>query len=521
VWRLCTLSPNQSFACVLSSVSTSMENNCIPYERLSDNDPRLLSVGVRWGCENFPSSSIKWIELGDSIRRNTHLRALEVSFNPLIDEDLQIGALGALAQGLSCNDSLKSLTFRNAVFWRRERFSLMMGRFWCGNPNIETLQLDNCIVENSAEWTVLGKGLNGCTSMKNVTIDSMDLSSSLYILAASLRGDLAKLRLRDCAIDSAHIQALASSWRIDQSTPSFIDLSGNVGIGVAGCKSLGLLLRLSYHKTRRLSLNHAPVGSRGVCALLRPYKEQSLKRITWLDLKSTGTSDEACFALADLLREPGNSLLRLNLKENQIGDAGVSALVEGLRSNNKLRLLSLDGNVAITEKGWSLFQHLLGDLSSIDATHNSNHTLASLSGPSRTFFGSTSVGCALTSLLEINHLSRHRLSRHSARTAAVRKIVKFHLGCFYSNTGRPSALPRMIPSILGWIGDRCCTRRGGRVIVETCDSLSAFYHIIRNNASLFAFEIRHNARKRKRTTEITPNELIRRPFTCAVEDLQT
>lgn len=474
-----------------------MENNRIPFACLLANDPRLLRVCVRWDCENFPSSTIKWEELGESIRRNTNLRALDVSFNPLIDEDVQIGALGALAQGLSYNDSLNSLTFRNAVFWRRERFSLLMGRFWRGNSNIETLRLDNCVVSDRAEWSVLAKGLAGCISMRNVTIDSIDLSSSLYILIAALRGDLAKLQLRDCDINSTHIRALASSWHIDQSTPSFIDLSHNVGIGVNGCKSLGLLLKLPYHKTRRLSLNYVPVGSRGVCALLRPYKDQSLKRLTRLDLKSTGTCDEACLALADLLREPSNCLLHLNLKDNCIGDSGVSVLAKGLLSNNKLRLVSLDGNVAITEKGWSLFQHLLGNLSSIDATHNSNHTLVSLSGPPQNFFDCTIEGCTLTSLLGINRLSRHS----GFPTAAVRKIMKFHLGCFYNNShrGRPAALHCMIPSILGWIGDRCCTKRDWRVYVETCDSLSAFYHIVRNNASLFAFETRHNAGKRKRT----------------------
>ncbi|EJK51116.1 hypothetical protein THAOC_29744 [Thalassiosira oceanica] len=65
-----------------------------------------------------------------------------------------------------------------------------------------------------------------------------------------------------------------------------------------------------------------------------------------------------------------------------IGDEGAAALADGLRNNQRLTRMSLEGN-NITERGWNAFSSILCDTSNINATYNSNHTLQSLGG----FFG--------------------------------------------------------------------------------------------------------------------------------------
>ena len=78
----------------------------------------------------------------------------------------------------------------------------------------------------------------------------------------------------------------------------------------------------------------------------------------------------------------------LNLMENKICDEGVAVLVAALQKNTSLRYLDLRENNDISMEGQLMALKLVIDISSVEATLQSNHTLRGIyvnytSGPTR------------------------------------------------------------------------------------------------------------------------------------------
>jgi hypothetical protein len=70
-------------------------------------------------------------------------------------------------------------------------------------------------------------------------------------------------------------------------------------------------------------------------------------------------------------------LTNLLLGNTGIGDEGIEILANSLKDNTKLKELNLENNSNITVKGRRVLLKLLVDVSSIERTYNSNHTLTS------------------------------------------------------------------------------------------------------------------------------------------------
>ena len=101
------------------------------------------------------------------------------------------------------------------------------------------------------------------------------------------------------------------------------------------------------------------------------------KHLKKLRLFDNSINSDGCRGLAKLL-QGGSTLTDLSLQRNQIDDDGVGILVGALRSNTSLRKLFLSGNKAISTLGQTKLLKLLNDVSSIEATLQSNHTLTFL-----------------------------------------------------------------------------------------------------------------------------------------------
>ena len=102
--------------------------------------------------------------------------------------------------------------------------------------------------------------------------------------------------------------------------------------------------------------------------------------LTALDLGYNGINADGCRELAKLLQGGDATLERLDLQCNKIDDDGVKILVGALRNNTSLRRLDLYLNDAISSDGQTMLLKLVNDISSIDATLRSNHTLEYLHG---------------------------------------------------------------------------------------------------------------------------------------------
>ena len=99
------------------------------------------------------------------------------------------------------------------------------------------------------------------------------------------------------------------------------------------------------------------------------------RHLDYLDLEDNLINADGCRQLAKLLQRGDATLNHLALGNNKIDDDGVGILVGALINNTSLTSLYLNGNDDISRHGNIMLLKLVNDISSIEATLQSNHTL--------------------------------------------------------------------------------------------------------------------------------------------------
>lgn len=178
-----------------------------------------------------------------------------------------------------------------------------------------------------------------------------------------------------------------------------------VGLGDDGVVALSRAA-MNQSRLKHLSILSLPSNNIGEgCLALKPMLGSITTYLKVLDLSFNGINDEGLEVMVEGLLECGDlktldlsfnpfisaeglrhlstlllstkcTLETLLLEDVDMGDYGVEALVVGLVDNKSLKKLVFDPNTSdITAAGWSAFSRLLCDISSINSTHQSNHTL--------------------------------------------------------------------------------------------------------------------------------------------------
>ena len=105
---------------------------------------------------------------------------------------------------------------------------------------------------------------------------------------------------------------------------------------------------------------------------LETYKISCLQE---LNLSYNNIGREGIMILSNLLQQGDSSLTKLNISSTGSGDEEAEIIATALKHNTKLTELHFM-NDNITKKGATLLLKVVLDLSSIDSTYNSNHTLS-------------------------------------------------------------------------------------------------------------------------------------------------
>ena len=140
------------------------------------------------------------------------------------------------------------------------------------------------------------------------------------------------------------------------------------------CRALSDLFHSTFTQLETLDLSYMGIDDEGVSVLVGGLANSNL---CVLDLSKNQITARGCERLAPLLANPNSNLEQLFLYNNNIGNEGAIIFANALTTNNKLKRLNLIDN-GITAEGWSSFSKVLCDTSSINKTHNSNHTLENL-----------------------------------------------------------------------------------------------------------------------------------------------
>ena len=181
-----------------------------------------------------------------------------------------------------------------------------------------------------------------------------------------------------------------------------------------------------------------------------------------LILNRNRVNEEGCRGIAKLLQMPDCALERLDLSANHVNDAGVAILVDALQKNSSLTALQLEENRGISIDGKIMMLKLVNDISSVEATLQSNHTLRTIHLNDIFFMGNegNEQMIVLNQIYEATRISvkcnrnaeaagREKLIRfqlHSKRRSILAKLQKVHESV-YSEIS-----PLHLPEVLSLVG---------------------------------------------------------------------
>ncbi len=225
--------------------------------------------------------------------------------------------------------------------------------------------------------------------IQNMTLDNWeelgrDISNNTH---------LEELSLRDCTLDDQKISSLFRGLT-HSITMEMLWLYNNQ-LSMVGVRSMVPFLE-STNNIRHLDLDDNFIGSEGFNTLLGALRDSPIegmhccgcgvvsieidnenvpKQLKKLWLRRNFIIADGCRGLAKLLQRTDSTLTLLDVEDNKIDDDGVEILVDALRNNTSLKEFKITENDGISDQGECMLLKLVNDVSSIQATLQSNHTL--------------------------------------------------------------------------------------------------------------------------------------------------
>ena len=248
------------------------------------------------------------------------------------------------------------------------------GREISNNTDLETVTITDGAL-NDHKMSFLFRGLTRSSSIEYLHLDNNQLSPvGVWRMVPFLQyaNNLLELNL-----DNNNFQSEGLSMMLYALCNSSIEELSCCGCGI---KSIDIDTNFFPNHLTVLNLNNNNINTDG-CRRLSKLLQKGECALTNLFLNQNGIGCDGVEILADAIQD-NSSLLSLNLSNNKIKDDGVAALVASLQSNTKLRQLCLAKN-DVSDQGKIMLLKLVIDISSINATLQSNHTLETLEVGSR------------------------------------------------------------------------------------------------------------------------------------------
>mmetsp|Transcript_19249 Transcript_19249/g.35981 ORF Transcript_19249/g.35981 Transcript_19249/m.35981 type:complete len:526 (+) Transcript_19249:523-2100(+) len=312
-------------------------------------------------------SDLAWELLGRYIAENNHLEDLGFDCG-LTDEKMTL-----LFKHLTRSASLKTLDISR------------------NNFGLDGIQSMIPFLKNSPNLTTLAASFND-----NINADCFSL-----LVNALHDGPIEVLDIGKCSIED--ITALET-----YSLPHLksLDLQCN---NIRIMPSLELLPHL---KTLDLAKNNI-----GIIPSL-----EKCTNLQCLHLNRNSIGMQGCMSISNLLKNTSSRLRILYLDSNDIGDEEAEILADSLRHNTALTRLWLGGN-KFKEVGLRAFLKLLNNVSSIEQTYKSNHTLITLGLPEFTDSKSIQMKNKIDYFLRINYRSINGPNRRSVDVGQTKVIM--------------------------------------------------------------------------------------------------
>jgi len=329
----------------IEDITPNVQNQAILH-KLKQNDPSfnilVISDGSyegdwRDGTTYIPGEreDISW--LGCFLGKNSYVKELEVK-TPIYD---------TFYKGLSCNKSIRKIHLN--VDLSDGQIFYVLDPFKQKHSNLNEISINNCIfgTEGALQLSIALGGFNN-ESLKQIILSYNQIGGGQMnnvITALGVHTNLETLRLP------------------------------GMNIGRTECVALSTMIRWGTTKLQQLDLQDNNIDDESVKSLVHAIGGSKWVRLSLA--RNQLITSEGYKTLSTLLERPDSSLEKLLLYDNNIDSTTLAILANSLANNSTLKTLDLAGNT-ITDDGWLLFSKLLHDVSSVNKTYVSNHTLKSI-----------------------------------------------------------------------------------------------------------------------------------------------
>lgn len=328
---------------------------------IQDNNPDLIACCMR-GYEEGELEEEEFIALCEALSENTSLRKLDLGCHDLGNKEFCI-----LLKSLTKNTTLNELRLQEngIVVEEGEEFLELIannkdirsldlrGNFvkdvkaifkLIKNSNLQSINLGSCFrsrgnVSEFLENLIENEASLQKSSLQHIGLDKnqIGLEESKLVANLILGAGLKKINLGYNNIGDDALIELAKALRDKKCFLEKLDLCYNQ-IGLNGARALlDHLTQNDDISLRTLSLNSNDLGCEGAVNALR------LPKLIRLNLRQVMNDISVTSEFANALSS-NNSLVTLNLSQNNITDDGVGYVTEGLLDNKTLKELIIYGN---------------------------------------------------------------------------------------------------------------------------------------------------------------------------------
>ena len=268
-------------------------------------------------------------------------------------------------------------------------------------------------------WEKLGRDIANNDYLERLPLDRGDFDDqkmSFFFRGLTGSNSIKKLALHQNRFSSAGIRSMVPFLQNANSLKQLILYSNNIQ-----SEGFNLVFRaLRDSPIEQLDCNFCGIQS------IEIDSENAPKQLNLLSLNGNRINAEGCRELTKLLRGRDPALTRLYLGDNRIGDEGVDILVNTLKTNTSLMTLNVTDNAGLSDQGKVMLLKLVNNISSIEATLQSNHTLESLS-VDVSFNRVDEIQRHIDMATKINKVARNNVSSESVEDAGRSKMIQTQL----------------------------------------------------------------------------------------------
>ena len=259
------------------------------------------------------------------------------------------------------------------------RWTDLLRRIREDDPNTTELaedQIDDIENMTDEDWEQLGRDIANNTHLGDIMLCNgvlNDHKMSFLFQGLTRSSSIDALYLADNGLTAAAIPSMVPFLQNANNIKS-LDLGGEDPGNSLQSEGFNILFRA----LRDCPVEHLWCQNCGIESIEIDI-EHIPRHLKKLDLHWNNINVDGCRGLATLLQVGDAALTDLSLEGNKIDDDGVEILVNALQSNATLKRLGLRGNDGISKQGKIMLLKLVNDISSIEATLQSNHTLHNIS----------------------------------------------------------------------------------------------------------------------------------------------